>query len=59
MTTTALAISGIDLLRGTAERGETPPAASLLGWTLLDAAPGRVRVGYSAREEFYNPHGTV
>jgi uncharacterized protein (TIGR00369 family) len=36
-----------------------PPAAALLGWQLLDIEPGRIRVRYTAREEFYNPQGKI
>ncbi|RPI24219.1 MAG: PaaI family thioesterase [Actinobacteria bacterium] len=44
-----------------AGRSEPPPIAGLLGWRLLhaDADNGRVRVEFTAREEFLNPAGTV
>ena len=54
------AVSGIDILRQ-ASAGEMPlpPAAALLGWEAIDLRPGYVRVRYRAREEFYNPSGSV
>ena len=38
-----------------------PPCAELLGWTLLDmdAAAGKIRIGFTARPEFLNPAGFV
>ena len=44
-----------------ASRGEAPmpPAASLLGWQPLSLERGCVRVEYIAREEWYNPQGSV
>jgi uncharacterized protein (TIGR00369 family) len=36
-----------------------PPAAVLLGWRALDLRPGHIRVEYLAREEWYNPQGSV
>jgi uncharacterized protein (TIGR00369 family) len=54
------ATAGIDVLLGVKDGTvPLPPAAALLGWKALSLAPGRVRVQYTAREEFYNPHGTV
>jgi len=52
--------SGMDVLReAAAGEIDPPPAAALLGWTALMIEPGHVRVQYTAREEFYNPHGCV
>jgi uncharacterized protein (TIGR00369 family) len=47
-----------DMVEG---RVAAPPAARLLGWTLLEIDPekGTVRVAFEAREEFLNPIGTV
>jgi len=54
------ATAGIDVLLGVKDgTAPLPPAAALLGWKALSLAPGHVRVQYTAREEFYNPHGTV
>src|SRR2546428_2252743 len=52
--------TGLDVLRD-ADAGAVPlpPAAELLGWKLLEIERGRVRVQYTAREEFYNPQGNV
>jgi uncharacterized protein (TIGR00369 family) len=36
-----------------------PPAGRLLGWSPLLLEPGFARVGYIAREDWYNPQGTV
>lgn len=38
-----------------------PPCARHLGWRLLedDAAAGRVRIGFTPREEFLNPAGNI
>ena len=36
-----------------------PPSAVLLGTTFIDVEPGRARMEFQAREEFYNPMGTV
>jgi uncharacterized protein (TIGR00369 family) len=36
-----------------------PPCARLLGWKAIDVQPGRVKIGFEAREEFLNPAGTV
>ncbi len=43
------------------DRFPKPPCAELLGWTLIDmdAAAGRIRVGFTARPEFLNPAGFV
>jgi len=56
----AIGTPGIEVLRAVAA-GETPlpPAAALLGWHALSIEPGRVRVRFTAREEFYNPMGSV
>lgn len=52
--------TGLDVLRqASAGEAPMPPAAALLGWTALSVEPGRVRVQYTAREEFYNPQGSV
>jgi len=54
------AITGLDILRAASEGSvETPPAAALLGWKALELEPGRVRVQYTARSEFGNPHGAI
>ena len=39
----------------------SPPCAQHLGWTLLekDPAAGRVRIGFTPRQEFLNPAGHV
>jgi uncharacterized protein (TIGR00369 family) len=60
VTTEAATQSNIDILWAAA-RGEAPmpPAAELLGWSPLHLEPGFVRVGYIAREEWYNPQGSV
>jgi uncharacterized protein (TIGR00369 family) len=51
--------SGLEVLRG-ADSGEPmPPDATLLGWKALSLEPGRVRVQFTAREEFYNAKGHV
>jgi len=46
-----------------AARGEIPgpPCARLLGWKLLEAAPGggRIRVQFQATQDFANPMGNV
>jgi len=53
-------ITGLDVLRAVSEgSAETPPAAALLGWKALDLQPGRVRVQYTARPDFCNPHGAI
>ena len=56
----AIGTPGIEVLRAVAA-GEAPqpPAAALLGWQALSIEPGRVRVRFTAREEFYNPMGSV
>jgi uncharacterized protein (TIGR00369 family) len=43
------------------DRFPKPPCAELLGWTLIgmDAAAGRIRIGFTARPEFLNPAGFV
>ena len=52
--------SGLDVLRAAANGSEPmPPCASLLGWEALSLEPGRVRVRFTAREEFDNPMGNV
>ena len=57
---TTTPITGLDVLRAASEGSvETPPAASLLGWKALTLEPGRVRVQYTARPEFGNPHGAI
>ena len=54
------ALTGLDILRAAAGgTAPLPPAAALLGWKLLDIEPGRIRVQYTAREEFYNPQGNI
>jgi uncharacterized protein (TIGR00369 family) len=54
------ALIGIEVLQqAAAGTSPMPPAAALLGWQLLHLEPGRIRVQYTAREEFYNPHGNV
>ncbi|HUF54383.1 MAG TPA: PaaI family thioesterase [Dehalococcoidia bacterium] len=60
MTLTATPGTNIDHLWAAA-RGEAPmpPAALLLGWKPLELEPGRVRVQYMAREEWYNPQESV
>jgi uncharacterized protein (TIGR00369 family) len=56
----AAPITGLDVLRAASEGLiETPPAAALLGWTALSLEPGHVRVQYTARPEFGNPHGAI
>lgn len=44
-----------------AGRRPLPPASQRLGLRFLEAEPasGRIRVGFSAGEEFTNPHGQV
>lgn len=42
-----------------AGKAPLPPAAKLLGWKALHVEPGHVRVEYTAREDFYNPVGSV
>jgi uncharacterized protein (TIGR00369 family) len=57
---TATAITGLDILRAASEGTiETPPAASLLGWKALSLEPGNVRIRYTARPDFCNPHGAI
>ena len=43
------------------DRIATPPAATLLGWHLLDARPGEgwIRIGFEGKREFCNPAGFV
>jgi uncharacterized protein (TIGR00369 family) len=43
------------------ERIKAPPAAILLGWTLLalDREKQTIRVGFTAREDFLNPAGFI
>ena len=56
----ATPVTGLDVLRAVAEGVvETPPAAALLGWKALELEPGHVRVRYTARPEFGNPHGAI
>ncbi|HEV8573689.1 MAG TPA: PaaI family thioesterase [Dehalococcoidia bacterium] len=56
----ATPITGLDVLRAAADGlVETPPAAALLGWKALELEPGHVRVRYTARPEFGNPHGAI
>jgi len=58
--TTPTAITGLDILRAASEGSvEAPPAASLLGWKALNLEPGDVRIQYTARPEFCNPHGAI
>src|SRR5438132_3194154 len=53
-------ITGLDVLRAVASgSAETPPPAAFLGWKALDLQPGRVRVQYTARPDFCNPHGAI
>jgi uncharacterized protein (TIGR00369 family) len=53
-------ITGLDILRAASEGSiEAPPAAALLGWKALELEPGHVRVQYTARPEFGNPHGAI
>jgi len=54
----AIGTPGIEVLSAAAA-GATPAAAALLGWQALSIEPGRVRVRFTAREEFYNPMGSV
>ena len=42
-----------------AGRREPPPCAVLLDSTFVDVEPGRARMRFRAREEFYNPAGFV
>ena len=42
-----------------AGKAPLPPASIMLGWRVLSAEPGHVRVELTAREEFYNPAGSV
>lgn len=52
--------SGLDVLRAAMAGSEpVPPCASLLGWEALSLEPGRVRVRFTARKEFYNPMENV
>jgi len=56
----ATAVTGLDVLRAASDGlVETPPAAALLGWKALELEPGHVRVRYTARPEFGNPHGAI
>lgn len=43
------------------DRIAMPPAATLLGWHLLDARPGEgwIRIGFEGKPEFCNPAGFV
>ena len=53
-------ITGLDILRAASEGSiQTPPAAALLGWKALGLEAGHVRVQYTARPEFCNPHGAI
>jgi uncharacterized protein (TIGR00369 family) len=47
-----------DVMEG---RREPPPAATLLGWKLVDVDPdaGTIEVAYSADERFLNPAGSI
>lgn len=47
-----------DMIEG---RLPAPPAAALLGWTLISIDPekGEIRVAFEAKPEFLNPAGTV
>jgi uncharacterized protein (TIGR00369 family) len=47
-----------DVMEG---RADPPPAAELLGWTLIavDPAQGTIEVAFTATEQFLNPAGTV
>jgi uncharacterized protein (TIGR00369 family) len=58
--TIASAPTNIDVLWA-ASRGEAPmpPVAELLSWSPLRLEPGQVKVAYIAREEWYNPQGSV
>ncbi len=57
---TTTPITGLDVLRAASEGSvETPPAAALLGWKALTLEPGRVRIRYTARPDFCNPHGAI
>jgi len=52
--------TGLDVLRAVdAGMVVAPPAAALLGWKALELEPGRVRIRYTARPEFSNPHGAI
>ena len=43
------------------DRIATPPAATLLGWHLLDARPGEgwIRIGFEGKRDFCNPAGFI
>jgi uncharacterized protein (TIGR00369 family) len=47
-----------DVMEG---RAKPPPAATLLGWKLLDIDPdvGTIEVGFTASAQFLNPIGSV
>ncbi len=52
--------TGLALLRDAALGTEPlPPCSQLLGWEPLELEPGRVRVRFTARPEFCNPHGAI
>ena len=38
---------------------EQPPAGVLLGTTFIDVQPGRAKMEFEAKEDFYNPAGVV
>jgi uncharacterized protein (TIGR00369 family) len=56
----AMGTDGLDFLRSLIEgRLAPPPIARLMGFTLVDAAPGRATFELQVGEHLYNPIGSV
>ena len=45
-----------DIIAG---RRPLPAVLGLLGWRVLEAEPGRIRVTFQGKPDFYNPVGLV
>ena len=56
---TAIARTGLDILRAAGREEPMPPCSAHLGWQAIDISPGVSRVRFTARPEFCNPMGHV
>lgn len=48
-----------DFWDAVAGRRPPPPSAALLGWQALEAEPGRMKIAFLAKPEFYNHFGVI